>query len=396
MNRLFFIVLIFVLLAGVFSIVDKSKAIEGDINKKKAVYFYQESCAHCQAVDEYFKINGIYEKYDIQKLEISGDYNLNYFNELFDAFGIPSDKRGWPVIFFGRKFLVGDKPIQESFVNEIEKTSADNFSSPEDIKRGRVNKEDFSPKTISSNSQFSLLILLGAAIADSISPCMIVILFVLTNIIIFGNLKSKKDVFTFGSFFILSVFLVHIALGIGMFGFGKIFRLAVILNNLLGLTIIMVGFFVFEKYWRNAKAIRKVKELLKKLFSYDLKDKLEKKWEPIKKNIRRMNLVIAALVIGFVSSGFLFPCINRPYGIFANSFSEKKQIIASVLNIVLYNLIFILPVVFLFGIICWFAYTRKLEVFRKKHNDLIRIIIGVSLILVGSYFIYNSCFSLAG
>jgi cytochrome c biogenesis protein CcdA/glutaredoxin len=393
MKKFSFFILIFFLALSLLIAINKAKAADENIGKKKAFYFYQESCVHCQAVDEYFKENGIYEKYDIEKLEISGAYNLNYFNEFFDAFDIPSEKRGWPAIFFGQKFLVGDKPIQENFVNEIEKTNAANFPSPEVIKksRTRISEGGSLQKTTSSGQHVSLLILLGAALADSVSPCILVIFVILASIIIFGNPENKKEIIIFGSFFLLSVFLTYLTLGIGMFGSGRIFKLAEILSSLLGLAVIAVGLFVLRKYWQNLKVMIKIKVLLKKFISHRLRGRPEEIWELTKKIIQKMNLAVAALMIGFVSSGFLFPCINKPYGIFTNSFSGEKEITANVLRIMLYDLVFILPIVFLSGIIYWFAHTKKLEVFRSRHDRLIRIIVGISLLFVGSYFIYNNC-----
>jgi len=393
MKKFSFFILIFFLVLSLFFAISKTKAADENIGKKKAFYFYQESCAHCQTVDEYFKENGIYEKYDIEKLEISGAYNLNYFNEFFDAFGIPSEKRGWPAIFFGQKFLVGDKPIQENFVNEIEKINANDCPSPEAIKKSqtRMNEGDSLQETTSSDQRVSLLILLGAALADSVSPCILVIFVILASIIIFGNPENKKEVAVFGSFFLLFVFLTYFALGIGMFGSGKIFKLAEILSSLLGLAVIAVGLFVLRKYWQNLKTVKKIKEILNKFISHGLRGKPEKIWKLSKGIIQKMNLAVAALMIGFVSSGFLFPCINKPYGIFANSFFGE-EITGSVLMIMFYDLVFIMPIIFLSGIIYWFAHTKKLEVFRNRHDRLIRVIVGVSLLFVGSYFIYNNCF----
>ncbi len=391
MKKLSFFI-IFLALLSFFVIINKAEAASENINKKKAVYFYQEACSHCQAVDEYFQKEGIYEKYDIEKLEITGAYNLNYFNEFFDAFGILAEKRGWPVIFFDQKFLVGDKPILENFVIEIEKIGASDFPSPENIRKNRLNGELATSKTTPSPANVSWLILLGAALADSISPCILVIFVILTSIIIFGNPENKKEVLVFGIFFILTIFLTYLTLGLGMLGLNKVFQLSEILNKLMGLVVITTGFFVLRKYWQDFKIIVKIKALSRDLISHNLRGIPEVIWKLIKKNIQKMNLAVVAILIGFISSGFLFPCSNKPYGIFANSFSGKKEIFSSVLMIVLYNLVFILPIIFLSGIIYWFAHTKKLEIFRMKHDNLIRTIVGIGFIFVGSYLVYSNCF----
>lgn len=89
-----------------------------DAGKKKAYYFYGEQCPHCKKVDEYFQANGIYDKYDITKLEFSNPFNarlLVKFGEVHKS----EYKGSVPAIAFGDKFIVGDQPITDNFTREI-------------------------------------------------------------------------------------------------------------------------------------------------------------------------------------------------------------------------------------------------------------------------------------
>lgn len=393
MKKLSFIMLIFLSFFWSFIAAEKSKAAAENINnEKKAIYFYQETCAHCQAVDKYFQENGIYEKYDIKKIEISGAYNLNYLNEFFSAFDISSEKRGWPAIFFDQKFLVGDKPIQENFVNEIEKTEANDFPDPENIRKNRAKINSLSSTTVSTHFYPSLLILLGASLADSVSPCVLAIFVILASIIIFGNPEDKKEIFIFGIFFLLSIFLTYLVLGFNMLSSGEVYKFSENLSRLLGLVVIFAGIFVLRKLWHNSKIAVKIGMFLNHLASNKLKSILNVIWNFTKENIQKMNLAIVALLMGFISSGFLFPCASKPYGVFANSLSGKENVFSGLWSIFLYNLIFILPIVCLSGIIYWLAHTKKLEIFRLRHDKLIRIIVGIGLLFTGSYFVCSNCF----
>lgn len=102
--------------------------------KKQAYYFYGEQCPHCVKVDEYFKANGIYEKYQITKLEATANpFNGKLFLEFGKAFGA-SGWGGVPTVIFGDKYLVGDAPIIENFVSKIEATeNTDDLPDPEKI-----------------------------------------------------------------------------------------------------------------------------------------------------------------------------------------------------------------------------------------------------------------------
>jgi glutaredoxin len=90
-----------------------------DAPKKKAYYFYGDQCPHCKNVDAYFQENGIYDKYEISKLEFSNPFNGRLLLKFGEAYNDPN-KGGVPAIAFGDKFIVGDQPIISSFVQEID------------------------------------------------------------------------------------------------------------------------------------------------------------------------------------------------------------------------------------------------------------------------------------
>jgi len=92
-----------------------------DAPKKKAYFFYLDSCPHCHNVNNYFNANGIYDKYDVKKIDASVPANEKFLMQLYEANGYPEDQRGGvPVVVFGDKFLLGDKPIIDNFATEIE------------------------------------------------------------------------------------------------------------------------------------------------------------------------------------------------------------------------------------------------------------------------------------
>jgi len=94
-----------------------------DAPKKKAYFFYGDTCPHCKKVEAYFQENGIYDKYDITSLEFSNPFNTQLLLKFGEAFNDPN-KGGVPAIAFGDKFIVGDQPIIDNFVREID--AADN------------------------------------------------------------------------------------------------------------------------------------------------------------------------------------------------------------------------------------------------------------------------------
>jgi len=92
-----------------------------DIPKKSAYFFYLDACPHCHNVNDYFNANGLYDKYDIKKLDASVPANGRFLMQLYETSGYPKEQQGGvPVMAFGDKFFAGDKPIIDNFVTEIE------------------------------------------------------------------------------------------------------------------------------------------------------------------------------------------------------------------------------------------------------------------------------------
>lgn len=109
--RRIFIALIFILLPAL--------AFAQDSGKKKAYFFYGDTCPHCKKVEAYFQENGLYDKYDITSLEFSNPFNARLLLKFGDAFNSP-DKGAVPAVAFGDKFIVGDQPIIDTFEKEID------------------------------------------------------------------------------------------------------------------------------------------------------------------------------------------------------------------------------------------------------------------------------------
>ncbi len=111
-------------------------AFAQDAGKKKAYFFFLDSCPHCHNVDNYFTSNGIYDKYDIKKLDASIPANGQFLMKLYEANNFPEEQRGGvPVVVFADKFMVGDQPVIDNFVKEID-ASSDALQLPNPDKNG--------------------------------------------------------------------------------------------------------------------------------------------------------------------------------------------------------------------------------------------------------------------
>lgn len=132
-----------------------------DVPKKTAYFFYLDTCPHCHNVNDYFNANGIYDKYNIVKLDASVPQNGQFLMALYGANNYPESQRGGvPVVAFGDKFYVGDQPIIDNFVKEIDASqNADQLPNP--------NKDGSAPDVVVHEGPIGAAVPAEAAVAGN-------------------------------------------------------------------------------------------------------------------------------------------------------------------------------------------------------------------------------------
>jgi len=89
----------------------------------RAVLFYANTCPHChyvmeQALPPLQKQYG--DQLEIRMLEVSDANNYQLWVKAMDAYKVPADWRGVPMLFIGDKVLVGSRDIPEQLPGLIE------------------------------------------------------------------------------------------------------------------------------------------------------------------------------------------------------------------------------------------------------------------------------------
>jgi len=342
--------------------------------KKKAVYFYSKTCAHCVKVNEYFQNNGIYDKYDIKKVEADSAENFSYLNKFFDAFGVSAQKRGYPVIFFGTKMLIGDQPIIDNFLKEIENNNASVFPDPALLKSAleQQNKQDAKTQPDKSKS-ISLSILAGAALVDAINPCAFAVLILLVATVLSSG--GKRRALFSGLLFSFSVFVSYFLMGLGLYKTITVFNFPQIISIIIGVIAIIIGLAnLKDALWYGKFFVMEVP------FS----------WRPkMQVIIKHVTSPIGALGVGFLVSLFLLPCTSGPYIVVLGLLAEKENLSRTVSLLFLYNLIFILPMVVITLGMYFGLKLGKLDEIRRNNIKLLHAIAGVVMLFIGIYLLYQ-------
>ncbi len=328
-------------------------------------FFYGTGCPHCANVEEYFQSENLYEKYHIEKREIYFNReNAVLFNNLLTKLNVPQNERGVPTVVIGDKILMGDTPIIQNFINEADTVTG---KADKHIPQGQTDTQ------LQQGFQLTFLAVVAGAIVDAINPCAFAVLILLmTTILASGN--RKKALYS-GLAFAVSIFISYYLMGLGLYqalGAGSTAR---IFYQIVGWLAIILALFNFKDYFWYGKGI-----LMEVPMS----------WRPrLKKLISSVTNPIGAFFIGFLVSLFLLPCTSGPYIVILGMLAQNTLYFKAIMYLFLYNLIFILPMIFI-TLAVYAGYSpKRAEEIRQKHLKTLHLIGGIILLMMGLAIVMN-------
>lgn len=327
----------------------------------KIYFFYGTGCPHCTQIEEFFEKEKLYDKYQIDKREIYFDReNAVLFNQVMDGLKIPEGSRGVPTVVMGDTVLMGDTPIISSFVKE-----ADNF-----LKKNRTTENTPIPVEAQqkNNLDLTLVAVIVGALVDAINPCEFAVLIILmTTILASGNAgKALKA----GLAFSLSIFISYLLMGLGLYKALSLGGIAGGFFKIVGFLAIILGVLNLKDYFWYGKGV---------LMEVPLS------WRPhLKGLIHSVTSPLGAFFIGFLVSLFLLPCTSGPYIVILGMLAKKVFDAQAIAYLLLYNLIFVSPMVLISLAVYKGFDPAKAEEIRQKRLRTLHLIAGIVMVAMGT------------
>ena len=236
-------------------------------------------------------------------------------------------------------------------------------------------------KKIAMVEQLTLGIIIAAALADSINPCVFgVLIFLLAYMT--KVFRNKTRMLVAGLIYITSVYLTYFLLGMGIFTLAYTAGLAKPFYWFAASIAIIAGLFEIKDFFYYGKwfSLQMIPGGAKRIEKYTEMMKTMETKHP------SLSLAIAA-VLGVLVVFVELPCTGAPYLAILGMLSTGEYAEAIPL-LLLYNFVFILPLFIIIGIVYAGGASRTLEKWRKKNRELMRLIIGLFLISLGAYMIW--------
>ncbi len=220
---------------------------------------------------------------------------------------------------------------------------------------------------ISNKGAWFTPLLVVAALADSINPCAFSIL-ILTIAFLLSLGKLRSGILKLGGAYILGIFLVYILIGLGILQALHLFNTphfmakvgAALLIVLGGINLINEFFPAFPIKLRIPQAAHSKIAVL-----------MEKASTP------------TALVLGGLVGLCEFPCTGGPYLMVLGLLHDRATAIAGFGYLMLYNLIFILPLIVILLIASNGALLAKVQEWRKSETRNMRFWGSVAMVALG-------------
>jgi len=309
--------------------------------------FVGEGCSHCAAVERFLEEGEFYQSCSIEVKEVYFNHeNAQELTNLFEEHNIPLLQRGVPTLLAEGELYIGEDEIK-AYLTGLE-----------------VEKE------CPSDGRLSLLLpaLIAGALADSINPCAFAVLILLVTTILAASnaVRALKA----GLLFSLAIFLSYLAMGLGLYKALTFGTLPQIFMKAIAVLAIIFGLLNLKDYfWYGGGGF--VMEV-------------PMSWRPrMKRLIMSVTSPLGAFFVGFLVSLFLLPCTSGPYIVILGMLAQRTQFARALCYLILYNLIFVAPMVLLTLAIYKGLSPEKAEEVRQKRLRLLHLIAGVILIGMG-------------
>ena len=208
---------------------------------------------------------------------------------------------------------------------------------------------------------------IGGAFIDAINPCAFAVLIILMSTAL--AITDKKRALWFGLAFTTSIYISYFLFGIGILSVIQVAGMSHYFYIIVTVLAFIIGLLNVKDYFWYGKGF---------LMEIPLS------WRPkLKKILKGVTSPIGAFFTGFVVSSFELPCTGGPYIVILGLLAKEATRLQGTLYLLLYNLIFVSPLIILTLLIYrGLSTTEKLEKIRQERIKLLHLIAGIVMLLI--------------
>jgi thiol-disulfide isomerase/thioredoxin len=354
-------------------------------------YFYQRGCPKCDRANALLKyMVKKYPRLNIKEIDLTTPDGKRLNETLSNRLKLPMERRLIaPSIFVGSEYLSPEEIIEsrvEAVIQKYgEKTASEKkptltiptpslLPTPEETKKAEQS-------IIERFKSFGVLAILLAGLIEGMNPCALATLvFFISYLTMVG--RKQKEIFWVGLGFSGMGFVTHLFLGLGILSFIAHLSFLPLFSKIVYLitfvfAVLLGSFSLYDyiqlKKERPSKMKLQVPDFLKRRIHQIIRARsgtLE-----ANKESTPTRLFLAAVAIGFIVTLLQSTCTSQVYLptiLFVTNIPSLRG--SAVLYLILYNFVYILPLLAIFGIVYWGVTSEQLSFFLQKRASAIKLL----------------------
>lgn len=215
----------------------------------------------------------------------------------------------------------------------------------------------------------TLGLVVASAAIDSINPCAIGVLILMISVIL-GSGKSIKRMLMLGAAYTFAIFITYLVAGLGLVYFFAAIPIVIAeyLSIGVGILVIFAGLLEMKDYFWYGKG-----------FSLQIPHYFAQK---IQEWSGSSTTVVGVMLLGAFVAAVELPCTGAPYLAIITVLRINFDWTAFGL-MVLYNLIFIAPLLVILGLVASGAKLSKVQKWKEEGKGGMRLMLGLLLVALG-------------
>ncbi len=320
------------------------------------------------------------EKVKWMYIDISNQDNYSRFLLLEKESG---RSLGTPTILIGKKILVGVNEAADS----LDKSIAEALASSAEM----LPLEGKGVDLLERFRAFGPLTVIGAGLIDGINPCAFtVIVFFISFLTMMGY--KRKETALIGCGYIFAIFVTYLAIGLGCFKALYTLKTFFLISKIIYLGIGALCFFlgglalkdyyIYKKTGKTEDMALQLPGPIKRKIHSIVGDYYRKDKTVQKKALG--GLLLSAIIVGFLVSLLEAVCTGQMYLPTIVFVLKEKALRAKALSyLVVYNLMFILPLVFILVFSLAGVSSKQFEGYARKNLGFIKLAMAAVFLALG-------------
>ncbi len=344
-------------------------------------YFYQRGCPKCDRANALLTYMAKrYPRLNIKKIDINTLDGKRLNETLANRLNLSTEKRLIaPSIFIGNDYLSPGELTEskvEMLIQKYEKVSLG-----VSVGDSKISKPSPSPSLeetkkaeesiIHRFKSLGVLTIACAGLLDGINPCAFAtLIFFISYLTLLG--RKRKEILYVGMGFSGAVFVTYLLIGFGILNFVQrlsflplFSRIVYILTIVFALVLGILSLYDYVQLKRGRPSEMKLQ----------LPDFLKKRvHQTIRKESKSTHYFLAAIGAGFIVSLLEFTCTGQVYLptiLFVTNIPSLRA--SALFYLILYNVMFIVPLLIIFGVVYWGVTSEQLAFFLKKRASSIKL-----------------------